>query len=64
MTAQTIKITEHLSAYVIEQLQKFNRTQRLKTAIWESADILESAEQLNSRQELAIADVEQIWTDL
>ncbi len=46
------------TTYVIETLQKFTRTQRLKAAI------LESAEQLNSRQELAISDVEQIWNDL
>lgn len=45
-------------AYVIDQLQTFTRLQKLKDAI------LRSAEQLNSKQEVAIEEVEKIWNDL
>lgn len=44
--------------YVIEQLRKFSRLQRLKDGI------LRSAERLNANQETAITEVEQIWNDL
>lgn len=44
--------------YIVEQLRKFSRVQRMKDAI------LRSAEQLNSQQELAITDVEEILSDL
>lgn len=46
------------TGYVLDQLQTFTRMQRLKNAI------LESAEQLNSQQELAIESVEDIWNKL
>jgi hypothetical protein len=44
--------------YVMDQLNAFTRTQKLKDAI------LKSAEKLNQNQETAIAEVESIWNDL
>lgn len=46
------------SAYVLDQLRLFVRTQQLKQAI------VESAERINADQEMAITDIEQIWNDL
>lgn len=44
--------------YVMQQLHLFVRMQRFKDAI------LKSAEQLNAEQEIAVAEVEKIWSDL
>ena len=44
--------------YVMDQLNAFTRTQKLKDAI------LKSAEKLNLNQETAISEVEEIWNDL
>lgn len=46
------------TVYVIDQLRTFTRVQRLKDGI------LKSAERINSKQELAIEEVEIIWNDL
>lgn len=46
------------SAYILSQIQRFTRLQRLK------AGILKSAEQLNQRQDIAIEEVEGIWNEL
>jgi hypothetical protein len=54
-----LDLVEHINVnYVLEQLHTFTRMQRLKDAI------LKSAEQLNSQQEVAVAEVEKIWSDL
>jgi hypothetical protein len=44
--------------YVMNQLQSFNRMQRIKSAIIESAD------KINSQQHLAINDIEEIWSNI
>lgn len=44
--------------YVMDQLHVFVRMQRFKDAI------LKSAEQLNAEGEIAVAEVEKVWTDL
>jgi len=44
--------------YVMDRLNAFNRMQKLKDGI------LKSAEQLQSKQDMAIAEVEVIWNDL
>jgi hypothetical protein len=44
--------------YVMDKLHVFARMQRFKDAI------LKSAEQLHSEQEIAVAEVEKIWSDL
>lgn len=44
--------------YVINQLRTFTRMQRIKSAV------IESAEKLNSRQHLAVEEVEEIWNEL
>lgn len=44
--------------YVMDQLRMFTRTQRFKDAV------LKSAEQLESQQELAIGEVEEIWNEI
>lgn len=46
------------AGYVMQQLQSFTRMQKIKAAI------LKSAEQLNSKQETAISEVEDIWNEL
>jgi replicative DNA helicase len=46
------------TAYVVDQVRTFSRMQRLKDAI------LKSAEQLNSKQQHAIGEVEDIWNGL
>jgi len=46
------------TTYVLHQLRTFTRLQRLKDAI------LQSAEQLNSKQETAIDEIEEIWNEL
>lgn len=51
--AHTINTT-----YVLAQLSQFTRTQRLKDGI------LRSAEKLNSNQEMAVQEVEDIWNEL
>lgn len=54
-----VQLSESINAqYVIKQLSLFRRTQHLKDAIWRSA------ERINSGQELAITEVEDIWNDL
>lgn len=44
--------------YVMNQLMTFNRMQRIKSAIIESAD------KINNNAQLAIADIEGIWNDI
>jgi hypothetical protein len=44
--------------YVIEQLRQFTRMQRFKAAV------ISSAEKLSSKQQMAIAEVEELWQDL
>ena len=46
------------TTYVVEQVRTLSRMQRLKAAI------LKSAEQLNSKQQHAIGEVEDIWNEL
>lgn len=44
--------------YILDQLRTFVRTQKLKEAV------IRSAEKLNSKAELAVSEVEGIWSDL
>jgi hypothetical protein len=54
-----LELSESINAdYVISKLSTFHRTQRLKDAVWRSAQRLESGD------ELAITEVEEIWNDL
>jgi hypothetical protein len=54
-----LELSESINGeYVVNKLSSFHRTQRLKDAV------LRSAQRLESNNELAIAEVEEIWNDI
>jgi len=54
-----LELSEQInSAFVLDQLQRFHRLQKLKDVI------IKSAERLNSAEDLAITDVEQMWHEI
>lgn len=54
-----IALAPHVNTdYVLDQLRSFIRVQKMKEAV------IRSAEKLNSKNELAISEVEEMWSDL
>lgn len=57
--ASMIELSEHINTtYVLDQLTIFMRVQKMKSVI------LQSAERLNSQQELAVPEIEQMFHDI
>ena len=53
-----LQLSENINAtYVIKQLSLFRRQQKLKEAIWRSA------ERIEGKPELAVTEIEEIWND-
>jgi hypothetical protein len=54
-----MELSKHINtAYVLDQLRKFTRLQKMK------AVLLQSIERINNQQELAIEEIETLWQEL